>query len=145
QAVGLVRPDSAGFFFLAGPDKIEPPAGGPASSPRRFRTDGTPLDVQEFQVNTYTTNDQALPSGAVIPDGHFVVAWQSFGEDGSGGGIFAQRYDPLGRPLGGEEIVNRLTTNDQTQPAAALDPFGHFAIPWQSVGHEQGSTPPGTA
>ncbi|MGL4462065.1 MAG: hypothetical protein ACRC1K_07920, partial [Planctomycetia bacterium] len=31
----------------------------------------------EFQVNTFTTNNQSQPSVAMDADGDFVVAWQS--------------------------------------------------------------------
>jgi hypothetical protein len=34
------------------------------------------------------------------PDGRFVVAWSSYGMDGSGIGVFAQRYDASGNALG---------------------------------------------
>ena len=37
----------------------------------------------EFQVNTYTTGDQDFPVVAVAPDGQFIIAWQSQGQDGS--------------------------------------------------------------
>ncbi|MGL4464002.1 MAG: putative Ig domain-containing protein, partial [Planctomycetia bacterium] len=46
----------------------------------------------EFHVNTFTTNLQGQPSVAIDADGDFVVAWTSFGQDGSNTGIYAQRY-----------------------------------------------------
>ena len=49
----------------------------------------------EFQVNTYTTNAQQVPSIAADADGAFVVAWQSLGSagsDSSGFSIQGQRY-----------------------------------------------------
>jgi len=47
----------------------------------------------EFQVNTYTTDGQRIPSIAMDDDGEFVIAWQSGGgQDGSNYGVFAQRY-----------------------------------------------------
>ncbi len=46
----------------------------------------------EFQVNTYTTGGQGYPKVAALTGGGFVVAWQSYGHDGSGQGIFAQRF-----------------------------------------------------
>jgi hypothetical protein len=54
----------------------------------------------EFQVNTYTTNDQRVPAVAVDGQGNFVVAWQSYsssGTDTSYSSIQAQRYDALFR------------------------------------------------
>src|SRR5262249_13999488 len=45
---------------------------------QRYRADGAPIGG-EFQVNTYTSNDQYHPSVATDADGNFVVAWQSYG------------------------------------------------------------------
>jgi len=42
----------------------------------------TPLG-SEFQVNSYTTGGQRLPSVASDAAGHFVVVWQSNGSSGS--------------------------------------------------------------
>ncbi|MGL5094775.1 MAG: Ig domain-containing protein, partial [Planctomycetia bacterium] len=46
----------------------------------------------EFLVNTFTTDSQSRPSVAMDADGDFVVAWGSYGQDGSGSGVYAQRY-----------------------------------------------------
>ncbi len=43
----------------------------------------------EFLVNTYVVNDQKYPDVAMKETGEFVIAWQSYGQDGSGYGIFA--------------------------------------------------------
>ena len=50
----------------------------------------------EFQVNSYTTDDQAFPSVAATGTNQFVVAWESDGQDGSGDGVFGQRFDFAG-------------------------------------------------
>jgi len=42
----------------------------------------------EFQVNTYTTGLQRYGVVAASPDGSFVIAWTSFEQDGSNGGVF---------------------------------------------------------
>ena len=49
----------------------------------------------EFRVNTYTTGEQARPSVASDSVGNFVVAWEGDGQDGSGYGVFAQRFGGL--------------------------------------------------
>jgi hypothetical protein len=49
-------------------------------------------------VNTYTPGVQApFSKGAVSSDplGNFIVVWKSQGQDGSGYGVFGQRYGPL--------------------------------------------------
>jgi hypothetical protein len=63
---------------------------------QRFSASGARRGA-EFRVNTYTTGSQVLPSVASDSVGNFVVAWvSSFGQDGSGHGIFAQRFGGLG-------------------------------------------------
>ncbi len=86
----------------------------------------------EFQVNTYTTNEQRFPAVAVLSDGGFVVTWQSDSEDGSGYGIYAQRYDASGVAAGGEFQVNTYTTNSQTLPVVAALSDGGFVVTWNS-------------
>jgi hypothetical protein len=61
---------------------------------RRYFANGAPLGP-EFLVNTYTTGNQDNPSVAMTRSGQFVVAWDSNGQDGSGYGVFAQRYDDV--------------------------------------------------
>jgi hypothetical protein len=91
----------------------------------------------EFRVNTYTTDHQAYAWMASDAVGNFVVAWTSYGQDGSDGGIFGQRYYASGQPRGGEFQVNTYTAGDQRDPAVASDAGGHFVVAWQS--HEDGS------
>jgi len=47
----------------------------------------------EFLVNTYTRYDQDLPSLAGLANGGFVVIWDSELQDGSGWGVYGQRYN----------------------------------------------------
>jgi hypothetical protein len=61
---------------------------------RGFAADDSPLGPQ-FQVNTYTSNHQQRPAVASTPAGELVVAWQSYGSDGtdtSGWSIQGRRY-----------------------------------------------------
>jgi hypothetical protein len=61
---------------------------------RRFNPAGFPLGP-DFQVNTYTTGDQELPTVAVDAAGNFVVTWESYGSSGSdilGSSIQARRF-----------------------------------------------------
>ena len=101
---------------------------------QRFSVAGTPLGT-EFQVNTYTTGVQAFPAIAAGPAGTFVVVWQSgsyyYGaQDGSRSGIFGQRYDAAGLPIGAEFQVNTYTTGFQQEPNVAVDPAGNFVVVW---------------
>ena len=58
---------------------------------QRFDTNGS-TQGGEFQVNTTTAKDQALPAVAINDDSASVVAWQSYAQDKSWNGVYAQRY-----------------------------------------------------
>ena len=94
----------------------------------------------EFQVNTYTTSTQRLSAAASDANGDFVVVWSSDGQDGSGFGIFGQRYFASGAPRGGEFQVNSYTTNDQYFAVVASDANGNFVVVWQSTGQDGSGT-----
>ncbi|KAB2966652.1 MAG: hypothetical protein F9K18_05285 [Thermoanaerobaculia bacterium] len=103
---------------------------------QRFGSDGTPLGAQ-FQVNSFTTENQTYPAVAVDFQGHFVVVWQSFGSSGTdqdNWSIQAQRFDAGGTPLGAEFQVNSYTSDYQGEPAVAADSQGNFVVAWSSVG-----------
>jgi hypothetical protein len=93
----------------------------------------------EFRVNTFTSGNQTRPSVAVDADGDFVIAWMSDGEDGSGHGVYAQRYSAAGAAVGGEFRVNTFTTGTQTLPQVAMDANGDFVITWISAGQDGSS------
>lgn len=75
-----------------------------------------PFDVQE---NSNTPYPQAFPPVATLSDGGWVVTWMSEGQDGSGYGVYAQRYDGTGGAVGGEFRVNGHTVGDQGAPSVA--------------------------
>ncbi len=90
----------------------------------------------EFQVNTYTTNSQRVSSAAADNTGNFVVVWQSGAQDGSGEGIFGQRYDAAGNPLGDEFQVSSYTTDSQSRPSVASDDVGNLVVVWQDYSRD---------
>ncbi len=102
---------------------------------QRYRSNGVPLGA-ELRVNTFTTGDQQAPAVAMDAAGAFVIAWQSFAQDGDSDGIFAQRYDASGVPRGVEFPVNSYTTSFQFAPAVAIDAAGAFVIAWQSFAQD---------
>ena len=65
-------------------------ADGSAIYAKRYAVDGTALG-SEFRVNTTTAGWQLMP-GICQTNVGFVVAWNSYGQDGDVGGIYAQRY-----------------------------------------------------
>ena len=66
----------------------------------------------EFRVNAYTLRDQSTPAVTGLPDGGFVVTWQSADQDGSYDGIYAQRYDAEGRIWSGAQTFSGSASAD---------------------------------
>jgi hypothetical protein len=89
----------------------------------------------EFRVNTYTTGNQVHPVAAV-GQGKYVVVWQDDGgHDGSGSGIYGQRYDGSGNAVGSEFLVNEWTTGNQVDPSVTSDGAGNFVVAWSGAGN----------
>ena len=101
----------------------------------------------QFKVNTFTGNNQFFSDSqgdrqvAALSSGGFVVTWQAQNEDGSGWGIYAQRYTDTGAPAGSEFRVNSTWANDQLFPSITALAVGGFVITWQSYLQEGGSNP----
>jgi hypothetical protein len=89
-----------------------------------------PAPGSEFRVNTYTTSDQSGAEVAADARG-FVVSWQSYRQDGDRNGIFARRFDRLGRPRGPEIAVNQVTADNQMLQSVASDARGNFVVSWR--------------
>jgi S-layer homology domain len=67
-------------------------------------------------------------------DGGFVVVWQDrAGADGSGYGVFGQRFDSAGAPVGGQFQVNTYTTGNQFSYGVAAAADGRFVVSWDSL------------
>ena len=102
---------------------------------RRYDSTATALDDQ-FRVNSYTRYDQDNPSVASHNDFQFIVVWDSEEQDGSGTGIFGQRYNNMGAPLGEELPINSDTALNQRAPDVAARVTGDklFVVTWESAG-----------
>ena len=98
---------------------------------RRFKKNGKPAGT-EFQVNTYTKDRQWLPQVGMDKKGNFVIVWESEGQDKSEGGVFAQRFDKHGKPVGAEFQVNFRTKRNQGTPAVVMGEKGNYVIVWES-------------
>ena len=96
-----------------------------------------PLGI-EFQVNTFTTGAQSFGEVAVAGNGVFVVVWTDFVRDGSGTGIFGQRFDSAGGRVGADFQVNSYTTYDEILAKVAIDTDGDFVVVWDSNGGQDG-------
>lgn len=96
---------------------------------QRYLASGKP-DGGEFRVNTYTTNAQEHAFITMNTGGQSVITWESEGQDGSGKGIYAQRYNAAGQAQGDEFRVNTTTVSEQKNPVVAMDSSGNFVVAW---------------
>jgi hypothetical protein len=128
-----VAADATGDFVVVWSDSSgrDGDARGPFG--RRFDASGAAIG-SDSQINTYTTGAQWAPAVGCHPSGAFVVTWGSSGQDGSGEGVFAQRFDAAGQRLGGELAVNTYTTGVQTASRVAINAAGEFVIAWFGPG-----------
>jgi hypothetical protein len=90
----------------------------------------------DFQVNTWTTDWQESPSITSLPNGGFVVVWDSLEQDGDQYGVYGQRFDSNGNKLGSEFQVNTWTTSDQSAPSTTSLSDGGFVVVWDSSGQD---------
>jgi hypothetical protein len=133
QSSPSVASDSSGNFVVAWAGYQQ--GAGSEIIAQRYGSSGAPLGP-EFQINTYTPDNQFAPAVASNPSGNFVVVWHGFAQDGSSGGVFGQRYSSSGAPLGPEFRVNTYTTDNQVLPTVASDADGNFVVVWMSLGQD---------
>lgn len=98
---------------------------------QRYSQDGGAIGP-EFQVNDYTLDNQQRPVVKSFNSGKYIVAWQSFGQDGSANGVFAKLYSNDGTVLGGEFQINTYTEGNQENPSIAVLQNDNIAVLWQS-------------
>ncbi len=109
---------------------------------RRYDPSGIPAGDQ-FQVNSYTSDDQLAPAAAALAGGGFVVAWHGYGSHGSDASAYAvqaRRYDSSGIPAGDQFQVNSYTSSTQQWPSVAGLDDGGFVVVWNSVGSSGSDT-----
>ena len=82
-------------------------------------------------VNVYGASDQIDSAIAAFNDGGFVIVWVSNGQDGSGYGVYGQRYNADGTKNGAEFLVTSEVTDSETSPSVATFADGGFVVAWQ--------------
>ncbi|MDH3911691.1 MAG: VCBS repeat-containing protein [Rhodospirillales bacterium] len=130
QRFSSVAMDADGDFVVAWESR--PPNADYDILARRFDAAGEAQGPGEFRVNSYAAGNQRFPVIAIDADGDFVVTWQSYGQDGNGYGVFAQRYNAAGVPQKDELPVNSNTAGDQWVPSVAMDADGDLVVVWSS-------------
>jgi hypothetical protein len=93
--------------------------------------------MTDFQVNTTISGNQETSLGqralAIDGSGNSVAVWTSAGQDGSGSGVYARRFDQDGNELQAEFQVNTSTNNDQKQASVGIArDTGEFVVVWAS-------------
>ena len=114
--------DSSGNFVIAWGDGY--------ILAQRYDNGGNPVGT-EFEVYSLS-NTNLTPSVAMDSSGNFVVAWQRFSLNLGGYGVYAQRYDNGGNPVGTEFDVNSsFSMRGSVYPSVAMDSSGNFVVAWE--------------
>ncbi|VVP43813.1 hypothetical protein PS880_04987 [Pseudomonas fluorescens] len=102
---------------------------------QRYAASGADVGI-ETQVNTTTADDQNNPAITSLADNGWVVTWDSIGQDGSGFGVYQQRYVASGAKVGVETQVNTTTAGDQYYPAITVLADNGWLVTWESNGQD---------
>lgn len=98
-----------------------------------YNADGSTQGI-EMQANTTTLNEQSRSNVIGLDNGGWVVAWQS--QNGNGVfDVYQQAYNSSGAKVGGETLVNTVTSSDQFDPAITALDNGRWVVTWASYGH----------
>ncbi len=101
---------------------------------------GELLATGETRVNVATSNSQSTAINGrnshdavgVDANGNYVIVWTSDPGDGSGAGVYGQRFNSRGLAQGGQFRVNQTTTDNQQWASVAMKADGGFIVTWTS-------------
>ena len=94
------------------------------------------LDAQgQFQsdiqsVNSFQAGVQSDAAVAALSGGDVLVVWASDGQDGSGEGVYGQRFSQTGAKVGSEFRVSQTTSQNQSRPAVVAVSSSQFVVAW---------------
>lgn len=106
---------------------------GGSGRARQFDANGDPTGP-EFQVNTFTPGEQGSPEATVLGDGGYLMAWSSDSQDGSGLGVYGQRFAADGTRIGGEFRISPIDTYSQGVSDLHTLPDGRVLAIYRSEG-----------
>ena len=98
---------------------------------QRFNSAGVAQGA-DFLVNTTQAGQQANASLVTLTNGDVVATWMSQFQDGSGWGIYGQRYNNAGVVQGNEFAINTTTIGDQYIHTSTSLADGGFVVTWMS-------------
>ena len=104
---------------------------------QRYNASGIKVG-SEFQVNTQAAGSQEYSTVIGLSDGGFLTAWSSSSNhaDGSGYGIYGQRYDASGNAVGDEFQINTYVSGDQDRISLEQLSNGSIVASWTSDGQD---------
>jgi uncharacterized delta-60 repeat protein/CSLREA domain-containing protein len=124
--------DEAGNVVVVWSSAGQDPDGSEGIYARRYNSAGVPQG-NEFRVNTTTAAAQTAPVVSMDSDGEFVVAWTSDSQDGSGLGVYLQRFDANGIRIGSETLATTTTSGSQAVTGVAYVGT-RLAVAWDGEG-----------
>ena len=84
------------------------------------------------RANTHVTGIQSDADVATLANGESLVVWTSLGQDGSGEGVYGQRFTSQGVRDGAEFLINQTTARNQSKANVASLAGGRFVVGWIS-------------
>lgn len=127
----VAAPPGGGFYAVtwASFPVLSPPQDGDGAGifVRTYDPFGIAL-TGEVLVNATTIGNQSFPA-IDANDAGFVIVWQ--GPDADGNGVFAQRFNAGGFPVGGEIPVAEDPLDEQRRPDVAIENGGTFVVCWE--------------
>jgi len=97
QKLPSVASDASGSFLVAWQSDLQDGSSSGIFG-QRYDSGGMPQG-NEFQISSFTTGAQNDAFVRVTGTNQFVVAWQSYGQDGSDYGVFGKRYALAGETV----------------------------------------------
>jgi hypothetical protein len=101
------------------------------------RTDRVTLGGQDYlrieaRANTFTSSSQVSPSLTFLDDSSVIVAWESRRQEEGSYGVYAQRFNAVGKRTGGEVHLNTTERSTQWKPGVAVAGNGDVWCGWES-------------
>ncbi len=108
---------------------------------RVFGADGSPLAANDFLISNVVARDEANPLIASLPNGGFVVAWESQ-DNGFDRDIHARIYDANGAQVNqaaGDIVISTTNGGEQLLGSLTVLPNGRIFIAWTGGGNNSNS------
>ena len=98
---------------------------------QRYDSSGNTIG-SEFNLSSDKNFSSSWVSAAALSDGSFIATWSTYRKDGSGYGVYGQRFASNGNLLGDEFLINTETSDMQRNSSIAALADGGFVIAWES-------------